>query len=99
MSRRGKSAGRSLLLVDEPGTSVDKSVYQLSSGLVGTIATEPHLKELSLNEFNPPRFKPSLPPERQSWVKCGVRCLQLAPMLVPLKLGGSQSSQGRSHDS
>jgi hypothetical protein len=61
------------LLVDDPGTSVDKSVYQLSDGKIGSIATEPHLKELNSNEFNPPRYKPSFPPERQSWVKYGGR--------------------------
>ena len=71
MPRHSKSVGPLLLLIADPGTSVDKSVYQLSSGLVGTIATEPHLKELNPNEFNPPRYKSTLPPERQSWVKYG----------------------------
>ena len=69
MSRHGKSAGPLLLLIADPGTSVDKSVYQLSDGKIGSIVTEPHLKELGLNQFDPPRYKPALPPERQSWVK------------------------------
>ncbi|MEP1079491.1 hypothetical protein NDI52_29220 [Leptolyngbya sp. PL-A3] len=69
MNQRRSKFAPILLLIDDPGTSVDKSVYQLSDGKIGAIATEPHLKELNPNQFDPPRFKSSLPPERQSWVK------------------------------
>jgi hypothetical protein len=60
-----------LLLVDDPGTSVDKSVYQLAQGKVGAIATEPYLKELNWSEVTLPGYKSSMSPERQSWVKYG----------------------------
>lgn len=59
MPRRGRSAGPSLLLVDDPSISVDKSVYLLPDGKIGASATEPHLKELILNSFDSPRLSSS----------------------------------------